>query len=72
MTFCLCANSSSVVEFLISLRRIFHVFRPKYRNAFKDTHLENIPSNKTEALTRSMHKNVWAISTLNQLFIRGF
>ena len=29
----------------------------------KDTHRENTPSNKTQALTKS----IWAIGTLNQL-----
>ena len=36
-----------------------------------NTHRENIPSNKNEALTRSMNMNIWAIDPLNQLFIRG-
>ena len=30
----------------------------------------NIPSNETGAHTKSMSMNIWAISTLNQLFIR--
>ena len=38
---------------------------------FKDTHRENTPSNKTEALRKSMNVYIWAIGTLNQLFIRG-
>ena len=38
---------------------------------FKDTHKENTPSNKTEALRKSMNVYIWAIGTLNQLFIRG-
>ena len=36
---------------------------------FKDTHCENTPSNKTEALTKRMNIYVWAIGKLNQLFI---
>ena len=38
---------------------------------FKDTHKEKAPSNKTPALRKSMNMGVWAIGTLNQLFIRG-
>ena len=40
-------------------------------SSFKDTHMENTPSNKTEALTKSKNMYIWAIGTLNQLFIRG-
>ena len=29
------------------------------------------PSNKTEVLTKSMNMYIWAIGTLNQLFIRS-
>ena len=39
---------------------------------FKDTHREKAPSNKTPALKKSMNVGVWAVSTLSQLFIRGF
>ena len=38
---------------------------------FKDTHRENTASNRTEALTKNMNMYIWAIGTLNQLFIRG-
>ena len=38
---------------------------------FQDTHGQNILSNKTEALTKSMNMNIWAIGTLNQLIVRG-
>ena len=38
---------------------------------FKDTHRRKTPSNKTQALTRSMNMGVLVIGTLNQLFIRG-
>ena len=37
----------------------------------KDTHREITPSNRTEALMKSMSTYIWATSTLNQLFIRG-
>ena len=36
---------------------------------FQDTHGQNVLSNKTEALTKSMNMNIWAIGTLNQLII---
>ena len=41
-------------------------------NIFKDTHRKNTPSNKTEALTKSMDMDIWVIGTLNLLFKRGF
>ena len=37
----------------------------------KDTHREKTPSNKTPALRKSTNMGVWAVGTLNQLFIRG-
>ena len=37
----------------------------------KDTHRENAPSNTTETPTKSVNLYIWAIGTLNQLFIRG-
>ena len=37
----------------------------------EDTHREKAPSNKTPALTKSTNVGVWAVGTLNQLFIRG-
>ena len=45
---------------------ILHIAR------FKDTHRENAPSNKTEALTKSMNMDISAVGTLNLVFIRGF
>ena len=38
---------------------------------FKDTHREKAPSNKSPALRKSTNMDVWAVGTLNQLFIRG-
>ena len=38
---------------------------------FKDTHTENAPWNKTQALTKSMNVGIWVIGTSNQLFVRG-
>ena len=38
---------------------------------FKDTHREKAPSKKTPALKKSTNMSVWAVGTLNELFIRG-
>ena len=38
---------------------------------FKDTHREKAPSYKTPAIRKSTNMGVWAVGTLNQLFIRG-
>ena len=43
----------------------------EYWKVFKDTHREKAPSNKTPALRKSTNMGVWAVGTLNQLFIRG-
>ena len=37
----------------------------------QDTHKEKAPSNKSPALRKSTKMGVWAVGTLNQLFIRG-
>ena len=38
----------------------------------KDTHRENTPSNKTQALQKSMNIDIWVVGTLNQsTVIRG-
>ena len=37
----------------------------------KDTHREQVPSNKTPALTKSSNMGILVFVTLNQLFIRG-
>ena len=37
----------------------------------KDTHRDKTPSYKTPALRKSTNMGVWAVGTLNQLFIRG-
>ena len=37
----------------------------------KDTHREIAPSNNTPARRKSTNMGVWAVDTLNQLFIRG-
>ena len=36
-----------------------------------DTHRENALKNKTQELTKSMNMNIWILSILNQLFVRG-
>ena len=35
-----------------------------------DTHRENVPPNKTAALTKSMNMDTWVAGTSNQFFIR--
>ena len=55
----------------------FYLLCPEYalptlkENKIKDTHRETAPSNKAAALRKSTNMGVWAVSTLNQLFIRG-
>ena len=39
--------------------------------SIKDTHMENTPSNKTHALTKSMNVDILVVGTLNQLFLRS-
>ena len=40
--------------------------------SLKDTHhMENVPSNKTKALAKSMTMGIWVVGTSNQLFRRG-
>ena len=36
-----------------------------------NTHRENIFSNKTEALTKSMNMNIWINGTLSKPFVKG-
>ena len=38
---------------------------------FKDTRREKAPPKKTPALRKSTNMGIWAVGTLNQLFIRG-
>ena len=38
---------------------------------FKDTHREKAPSYKTPAIRKSTNMGVWAVGTLNQLFVKG-
>ena len=38
---------------------------------FKDIPREKAPPKKTPALRKSTNMGVWAVGTLNQLFIRG-
>ena len=45
----------------------FKVATNFYNKFVKDTHSENVSSNKTEALTKSMNMNIWTFATLNQL-----
>ena len=42
------------------------------RGKFKDAYGEKAPSNKTQALTKSMNRDIWVVGTLkNKLFMRG-
>ena len=50
--------------------RLIQFFTLK-KKIVKDTHNENIPSNKTKELTKTMNMRIWETGTLNQLFIRG-
>ena len=38
---------------------------------FKDIRKENISSNKTKTLIKSVNMNIWEIGTFSQLLIRG-
>ena len=49
-------------------RCIFETFF--YYYTIKGTDRENTPSNKTEALVKSVNLHIWAIGILNQLFIK--
>ena len=40
-------------------------------NLSKNTHRKNTPSNKTQAVTKSMNMDLWVFGILNQLFITG-
>ena len=42
-----------------------------FLDALKDTHREKAPSNKTPVLRKGTNMGVWAVATLNQLFITG-
>ena len=33
--------------------------------------MEYAPTNKTQALTESMNRDIWVIGTLNQVFLKG-
>ena len=39
--------------------------------AIKDTNREKEPSNITQALTKGMNRDIWVVSTSNQLFIKS-
>ena len=56
----------------LSLESILTIIISLARKLIKDTQRGNIPSNKTQTLTKSTNMDIWLIGTLNQLFIRGF
>ena len=39
--------------------------------SMKDAHRKKTPSNKTQALAKSINKDIWVVSTLNLIFITG-
>ena len=49
----------------------YQVLNTVSAGVIKDTHRETAPSNKTPALRKSTNMSLWAVGTLNQLFIRG-
>ena len=56
----------------LSLESILTIIISLARKLIKDIQRGNIPSNKTQTLTKSTSMDIWLIGTLNQLFIRGF
>ena len=38
------------------------------KNVIKDTHKENAPSSKTQALTKSMNIDIWVVATSNEKY----
>ena len=63
---CIIGKETATIKILPSWSAAKHL---KY---FKDTPREKARSNKTPALRKSTNMGVWAVGTLNQLFIRGF
>ena len=57
-------NYGSSNSWRVSLPRLDLTF-------LKDTHREKAPSNISPALRKSTNMGVWAVGTLNQLFISG-
>ena len=55
----------------MSLRNTYVFLVPIFSVMFKDTHRKKNPSNKTPVLRKSTNMSVWAVGTLNRLFIRG-
>ena len=43
----------------------------KFHQLVKDIERENTPSNKTQALTKSVNMCIWEIRVSNQLFTKG-
>ena len=64
MLICECQKAFSLI--IIRQAKLFCIY------CIKNTHREKAPSNKTPALGKSTNMSVWAVGTLNQLFIRGF
>ena len=52
-------------------REIKFSFDELKEEVLKDTHRDKTPSYKTPVLRKSRNMGVWAVGTLNQLFMRG-
>ena len=52
-------------------KSVFDIIKRLLARIVKDTHRENTPSNKTEALTKCMNMYIWEIGILNQLLLRN-
>ena len=57
--------------FLVFKKDLYEIKASGEHLRLRDTHRENALMNKTQKLTKSMTMDIWVISTLNQLFIRG-
>ena len=63
-------HAVTVTGFALMVKVILHInhYNTLIKNQVKDTQRENIPSNKTQTLTKIMNMSTWEIGTLNQLF----
>ena len=75
----ICLLGCDVINFEINLiKPFFNLTKGQDKNlnilrtkrAFKDTHREKAPPNKTPTLSKSMNMDMSVVGTSNQLFIR--
>ena len=64
-------HSKQAIEKCFSHKCRNEIYPSLVLNNIKDTHRAKAPSSKTPALRKSTNMGVWAVVTLNQLFIRG-